>query len=125
MKSVEFRYFLLVILVPFVSCIKKPNLPDPLEAGWKGQKVCELITENKKLRTLKCTFPPEVGHEKHYHAEHFGYTLAGSKFKITDSTGTREVNIPTGYDFYNKKVEWHEVLNIGKDTAVFLIVEPK
>ena len=53
------------------------------------------------------------------------YTLAGGKFRIKDTTGVREVDIPTGYDFYNEKVEWHEVLNIGETTAVFLIVEPK
>lgn len=101
------------------------ELPDPLAAGWKGQKVCEVLLDNEKVRTLKCTFPPGVGHERHFHAAHFGYTLEGGKFRITDETGTREVNIPAGYDFYNDRVEWHEVLNIGETTAVFLIVEPK
>ena len=117
--------FLLVASIILISC--KPNnpLPDPLEAGWKDQAVCELIKDNDKVRVLKCTFPPNVGHERHFHDEHFGYTLVGGKFRITDTTGVREVDIPTGYDFYNEKVEWHEVLNIGETTAVFLIVEPK
>lgn len=87
--------------------------------------MCELLKENDKIRTLKCTFPPGVGHERHYYAEHCGYTLKGSTFRITDTTGTREVDVPTGYEFYNKSIEWHEVLNIGDSTAVFLIVEPK
>lgn len=128
MKSKTTSFVLILTIVLFstlISCQQKSKLPDPLEAGWKGKKVCEVLVDNKNIRTLKCTFPPNVGHERHYHAEHFGYTLVGGKFKITDSSGTRELNIPTGYDFYNKKVEWHEVLNIGKDTAVFLIVEPK
>ena len=107
------------------ACQSGPELPDPLAAGWEGQKVCEVLVDNEKVRTLKCTFPPGVGHEKHYHAAHFGYTLAGSTFRITDSSGTREVNVPTGYDFYNEGVQWHQVLNIGDSTAVFLIVEPK
>ncbi|MEM6397689.1 MAG: cupin domain-containing protein [Bacteroidota bacterium] len=84
-----------------------------------------MLVDNEAVRTLKCTFPPGVGHERHYHPTHFGYTLQGSRFRITDTTGTREVNVPTGYDFFNEKIEWHEVLNIGQDTAVFLIVEPK
>jgi hypothetical protein len=116
-------YFLTTILM--TSCKPNNNLPDPLEAGWKGDTVCKVLVENEKVRTLKCVFPPGVGHEKHFHATHFGYTLKGRKFRITDATGTREVNIPNGYDFYNDKIEWHQVLNIGDSTAVFLIVEPK
>lgn len=110
----------------FLFCCKSVQpLPDPLEAGWQGESVCEVLVDNPKVRTLKCTFPPGVGHERHFHAAHFGYTLQGSRFRITDTTGIREVSVPTGYDFYNEKIEWHEVLNIGQDTAIFLIIEPK
>jgi quercetin dioxygenase-like cupin family protein len=107
------------------SCETKQALPDPLEAGWKGEAVCEVIKDNKELRVLKCTFEPGVGHEKHYHNPHVGYTLAGGKFRITDTTGTREVNVPTDYSFSNEEVTSHEVLNIGETTAVFLIMEYK
>ncbi|WP_420580381.1 hypothetical protein [Reichenbachiella sp.] len=103
----------------------KSELPDPLKAGWKGNPVCKVLEENEKVRALKCTFAPGVGHDKHFHAAHFGYTLAGGKFQITDTTGTREVNVPTGYDFFNDRIDWHQVLNIGETTAVFLIIEPK
>ena len=122
MKTIS---FLLVASILLISCKHNNPLPDPLEAGWKNQAVCELIKDNDKVRVLKCTFPPNVGHERHFHDEHFGYTLVGGKFRIKDTTGIREVDIPTGYEFYNEKVEWHEVLNIGKTTAVFLIIEPK
>lgn len=107
------------------SCKKAETLPDPLEAGWQGEKVCELLEENDNLRVLRCTFPPNVGHEKHYHNPHFGYALAGGSFRITDSSGSREVDIPTGYNFSNDKIIRHEALNIGETTAVFLIVEYK
>jgi quercetin dioxygenase-like cupin family protein len=124
--KISFTGFLSIVFLFLInSCQNQSKLPDPLEAGWKGEKVCEVLIDNENVRTLKCTFPPGVGHEKHFHARHFGYTLAGGKFKITDASGTREVEIPTGYDFYNEKVEWHKVLNIGDSTAVFLIVEPK
>jgi quercetin dioxygenase-like cupin family protein len=125
MKNSLSKPITILLALLLLSCQNQNKLPDPLEAGWKGEKVCEVLVDNERVRTLKCTFPPGVGHERHYHAEHFGYTLAGGKFRITDTTGTREVDIPTGYDFYNEKVEWHEVLNIGDNTAVFLIVEPK
>jgi hypothetical protein len=101
------------------------TLPDPLEAGWNGQKVCEVLEENDFLRILKCTFPPGVGHERHYHAPHVGYTLESGKFRIVDSTGRREVEIPADYVFGNDKIQEHEVLNIGTTTAKFLIIEYK
>lgn len=101
------------------------TLPDPLAAGWKGEPVCEVLLENEKVRTLKCSFPPGVGHERHYHKAHFGYALSGSRFRITDQKGVREVDVPTGSHFYNDGIEWHEVLNIGDSLAVFLIMEPK
>lgn len=127
-KLISFRNINIPIILGlflFNACYTKNKLPDPLEAGWKGHKVCKILKDNSSVRVLECTFPPGVGHDKHFHAEHFGYTLSGSKFRITDDTGTREVNVPTGYNFYNKKIEWHQVLNIGDSTAVFLIVEPK
>ena len=108
-----------------VGCVNKSNLPDPLQAGWNNETVCELLEDNSKLRILKCTFPPGVGHERHYHKAHFGYTLSGSTFRIKDTNGVREVNVITGSDFYNKGITWHEVLNIGDSTGIFLIIEPK
>jgi quercetin dioxygenase-like cupin family protein len=108
-----------------LCCNEKPTLPDPLEAGWKGETVCEVLKNNDKLRVLKCTFEPGVGHEKHYHNPHFGYAISGGNFRITDNSGTREVNIPEGYSFCNDSISSHEVLNIGKTTAIFLIMEYK
>lgn len=116
---------ILAILTATISCTQKSNLPDPLEAGWNNQPVCEVLQDNKKLRVLRCTFPPGVGHEKHYHKAHVGYTIAGSKFRIKDTTGTKEIDVPTGSSFSNEGIAWHEVLNIGDSTAVFLIIEPK
>ena len=113
------------IFFTIISCKPDKNLKDPLQAGWKGEKVCTILEENEKIRTLKYVFTPGIGHEKHFHAAHFGYTLKGTKFKITDQSGTREVNVPDNYSFYNDKIEWHKVINIGDSTAIFLIIEPK
>ena len=114
--------FLIVVLV---SCENKNSLSDPYEAGWNGEKVCEILEENDEYRILKCTFPPKVGHELHYHKPHFGYTLQGSTFRITDDSGINEYEVPTGFSFSNTEEMSHEVLNIGDSTAVFLIMEPK
>lgn len=126
MKS-HFHILLLSFLL--IACEQKEGktsqLPDPLEAGWQGQSVCEIMEENEELRVLKCTFPPNVGHEKHTHQPHYGYTLAGGKFRITNNEGTKEVDVPTGTDWSSDTVTTHEVLNIGETTAVFLIVEWK
>ncbi len=119
------RIFFYFIFFTIISCKPDNNLKDPLQAEWKGEKVCTILEENDKVRALKCTFPPGIGHEKHFHAAHFGYTLKGSKFKITDQTRIREVNVPDNFSFYNDKIKWHNVLNIGDFTAVFLIIKPK
>ena len=121
MKSILVIFICIVLL----SCKTKQALSDPLEAGWKGEKVCEVAHETNKVRVLKCTFEPNVGHEKHYHKPHFGYTLKGSTFLIKDDKGVREVNVKTGTQFSKEIITEHEVLNIGDSTAVFLIVEPK
>ena len=125
MKKYKSAIALIIILGLCLSCNKVSDLPDPLAAGWNGQPVCELVSEDEKLRVLKCTFAPGVGHERHYHPAHFGYTLAGSRFRMKDTTGVREVDVITGSSFTSEGTAWHEVLNIGDSTAVFLIIEPK
>jgi quercetin dioxygenase-like cupin family protein len=122
----KYKIIVLLFIVGFLyNCTNSSELPDPLQAGWKNQAVCEIVEENKKMRILKCSFAPGVGHEKHYHPAHFGYTLSGSRFQIEDETGSREVQVLSGSHFYSDGVEGHQVLNIGDSTAVFLIFEPK
>jgi hypothetical protein len=35
----------------------EPPLSDPLAAGWKGEKVCELLHQDSDQRILRCSFP--------------------------------------------------------------------
>jgi quercetin dioxygenase-like cupin family protein len=100
-------------------------LPDPLAARWKGSPVCEVLSEDEHLRALRCSFAPGQGHERHFHARHFGYALSGGRMRIVDARGTREVDLETGTSFASAGVEWHEVLNVGTTTVVYLIVEPR
>ena len=90
-----------MVIMGFAACSHRTTLPDPQQAGWEGKSVCEVVQENDKLRVLRCTFPPGVGHERHFHAPHIGYTIAGSTFRIEDASGVREVNVPTGSSFDN------------------------
>jgi len=123
LKNVSFS--ILILFVFIISCKKENTLPDPLAAGWNNEAVCELVEENDQLRVIKCTFAPGIGHEKHYHEPHFGYVLSGSKFRMTDKDGSKEIQVLTGSSFYSEGTEGHEALNIGDSTAVFLIMEPK
>lgn len=116
---------LLLLLASGGLRAESPALPDPLEAGWKGEAVCEALHDDAEHRVLRCTFPPGVGHERHYHDPHFGYTIAGARMRITDAEGTREVDVPADSSFTSDGIEWHEVINVGDTTGVFLIVEPK
>jgi len=102
-----------------------PMLPDPLAAGWNDVPVCELLHENSKQRILRCVFEPGMGHERHFHAPHFGYAIKGGRMRISDESGVKEVDLPTGSNFTSTGVVWHEVLNIGDTTVEYLIIEAK
>ena len=125
MKSTSYLLALCLSSLITIAPINAESLPDPLAAGWQGKKVCEKLHEDDKQRILRCTFPPGVGHEKHYHAPNFGYTLQGGKMKITSASGTREVEIKTGDSHVSEGTDWHEVVNIGDTTVIYLVVEVK
>jgi len=112
-------------LLLLTACAGRPSLPDPLEAKWRGDSVCESLHEDSDQRVLRCSFPPGVGHERHFHPRHFGYATSGGRMQITDANGTRDVDLATGSRFSSPGVAWHEVVNVGDTTVVYLIVEPK
>lgn len=78
------------------------------------------------IRVLRCTFPPGVGHEMHYHPPHFGYVLSGeSVMRITTDAGVAERPVRAGGSFSNDAEIAHAALNIGNETTTYLIVEKK
>ena len=99
------------------------TLPSALEAGWEGKRVCELQHQAETHRVLRCTFPPGVGHERHYHPAHWGYALSGGTMQLTDGERTREATIANGSSYSSDGVEWHQVVNVGDTTVTYLIVE--
>ena len=109
--------------VAIAAALASAKLPDPPAAGWKGIPVCERLHEDTSQRVLRCTFPPGIGHDRHYHVPNFGYAVAGGRMQITDASGTREVDLPTGSSFASPGTEWHEGLNVGETTVVDLIFE--
>ena len=114
-----------VSLAVVVALAAQSDLPDPLQAGWNGSPVCERLHEDSEQRVLRCSFAPGTGHERHFHSRHFGYAISGGRMRITDASGTREVDLATGSSFTSTGIDWHEVQNIGETTVVYLIVEPK
>lgn len=108
-----------------LACTATTTLPDPLAAGWQGSPVCEALHQTPRQRILRCTFPPTVGHERHWHAPHFGYALSGGRMQITDAGGVRQVDLATGSSYTSNGVAWHEVLNVGDTTVSYLIVEQR
>jgi quercetin dioxygenase-like cupin family protein len=101
-------------------------LPMALCAGWQGERVCERLHEDEQIRVLRCTFPPGVGHDMHYHPPHFGYVLSGeSIMRITTAEGVVERPVRAGGSFSNDAEIVHAALNIGAETTTYLIVEKK
>ena len=107
------------------AAIASETLPDPLAAGWRGQPVCVKLHETTEVRVLRCTFPPGVGHERHFHPRHFGYALAGGTMEILDQNGTRRVDIAAGSYFSSEGIDWHEGLNVGDTAVQYLMIEPR
>jgi quercetin dioxygenase-like cupin family protein len=101
------------------------DLPTAFDAGWQGEEVCELLYENDEMRVGRCTFPPGIGHERHFHPPHWGYILEGSTMRITSANGTAERILESGASWWSDGIDWHEAVNIGTETGVYLIVEPK
>ncbi|MBT8075242.1 MAG: cupin domain-containing protein [Gammaproteobacteria bacterium] len=103
-----------------------PDLPEAFDAGWKGEKTCELLYETASVRVGRCVFPPGIGHEKHFHYPHFGYVLEGGLLSITEEAGAvTERQTITGKSWSTDKITIHEALNIGDTTTSYLIIEPK
>lgn len=100
-------------------------LPSAFDAGWHGQRVCEPLFENAEMRAARCTFPPGGGHEKHYHPPHWGYIVQGGTMRITTEAGTVDRVLKSGSNWWSDGIKWHEAVNVGDTTAVYIIVEPK
>jgi len=101
------------------------GLPTAVDAGWHGARVCEVLIDNAAMRTARCTFPPGGGHERHWHPRHWGYVLSDATMRITTATGTVVRNLKAGDSWWSDCVAWHEAVNIGSTTGVYIIVEPK
>jgi hypothetical protein len=43
--------------------------------------------------------------------------------RITDESGTRNVDLATGADYSSDGTPWHEVVNVGDTPVIYLIVE--
>ena len=121
--TASLRLSYICLLMPVWALAEE--LPDPVAAGWQGETVCEILREDAELRIFRCTFPPGVGHERHFHPRHFGYALSGGTMRITSDAGTREVTLKTGSYFFSEGIAWHEGLNVGDTTVAYLMIEPK
>ncbi len=120
----------LISLVALSACASASAQVEPLPmalcAGWQDERVCEVMQEDAQVRVLRCTFPPDVGHEMHYHPPHFGYVLEGnSVMRITTAAGVVDRPVRAGTSFSNDAEIQHAALNVGTETTRYLIVEKK
>ncbi len=114
-----------IIAINILSMARAADIPDAVAAGWEGKKTCDVLHEDEKIRILRCTFPQNIGHERHFHPAAFSYVLSGGRFRITDNKGTWQWSSATDEYRAGTPVQWHEILNIGNTTLRYLIVEKK
>ena len=60
-----------------------------------------------------------------FKAAHWGYVLAPPTMRITTASGAATRELKAGDTWWSDGVAWHEVLNVGSTTGVYLIAEPK
>lgn len=113
------------LFAPSLRADQHGGLPHAFDAGWQGQKTCELLYETPQVRVGRCSFPPGVGHEQHYHNPHFGYVLAGGTLRIESASGETIVTTKTGDTWTTETMTVHQAVNIGDTTTSYLIVEPR
>lgn len=119
-------FALLVLAAGASASAQHAPLPSALCAGWQGQSVCERLHEDPQIRVLRCTFAPGVGHEMHYHPPHFGYALAGeTTMQVTTAAGVEDRPVRAGGSFAVDAETRHRALNVGAETAAYLVVEKK
>ena len=51
--------------------------------------------------------------------------MTSARMQITDAAGVRVVDVPEGSSIDSPGVAWHEVLNVGETTLIYLLVEPR
>lgn len=125
-----FRFSALVALAGCVSAAASTPfdgpLPSALCAGWRGERVCELLSEDAQVRVLRCTFAPGVGHEPHYHPPHVGYILEGeSVMRTITAAGEQTRPLAAGSSWVSDVEVRHAALNVGDQTMRYLIIEKK
>jgi quercetin dioxygenase-like cupin family protein len=125
MKYAGFTGLLVLGLSAASVAQPEPQLPSAFDAKWHGKTVCEPLFENDQMRAARCTFPPGGGHERHFHPPHWGYILEGGTMRITDANGTKIRELKSGSSWWSDGIAWHEAVNIGTTTSVYIIVEPK
>lgn len=118
------KIILASLLMPAFAAAQE-NLPDTIEAGWKGEPVCEVLYEDEQIRTGTCTYPPGVGQDRHTHGPYFTYVVSGGTLEVTSERGTFQSTSITGNSGKSNGVNWHELVNVGETTIKFLFVETK
>lgn len=119
------KKIILALLIMPSFAVAQERLADTIEAGWKGEPVCEVLYEDDKIRTGTCTYPPGIGQERHTHGPYFSYVVSGGTLEVTSERGTFQSTSITGNSGKSNGVKWHELVNVGDTTIKFLFVEQK
>ena len=74
------------------------------------------------MRAARCSFPPGVGHERHFHAAHWGYIVQGATMRITTAAGIIDRVLKAGDSARYAVDLQHSIRNTGKGAAKALLV---
>jgi quercetin dioxygenase-like cupin family protein len=94
------------------------------EAAQAAPHVYKVLFENDRVRLLDVRMKPGDESAQHSHPDYLLYALEGGKVKLTDASGSAEVDIPAGAAMW-REAEEHSALNVGTTEVHALFVELK
>lgn len=85
----------------------------------------KVIFENEKVRVIKASLPAGKKLSMHWHPNHVGVVIKGSKVKISKANAKPEIVIAEDGDFFEGHEGVHAVENIGVSSIEEYFIEFK
>jgi quercetin dioxygenase-like cupin family protein len=86
--------------------------------------VYRVAFENERLRLLEVRMAPGAKSELHSHPNYLAYVLSDGKVRLTDASGTAELELHEGDNLW-REAEEHSAENVGTTELRALFIELK
>ena len=93
-------------------------------AAEAAPNIYKVAFENERVRLLEVRMEPGAKSELHSHPNYLAYVLSGGKVRLTDASGTVELELHDGENLW-REAEEHSAENVGTTELRALFFELK